>query len=58
MKSHYPLIIAAAEKQLEHLQSVICRDPDNHYFGTPDDQFNNLLEPGAGAALVHYSCVL
>ena len=58
MRSHYPLLVSAAEKKLENMLTMICTDETSLYRGALDDQYNSLLEPGTGSGLIHSCCVL
>ena len=58
MKSHYSLVVAAAEKSFEAMRTTICTDENNFYRGALDNQHNSLIEPGTGSGLSHACCVL
>lgn len=58
MKSHYPLLVTAAQQRLKNMLTMICTDENSLYRGALDDQYNGLLEPGTGSGLIHHCCVL
>jgi len=58
MKSHYPLIVAAAEKSFESMRATVCTDASSLYRGALDNQFNGLIEPGTGSGFSHACCAL